>query len=91
MLKRNLKKQEPIIWDKENGELDDFFEISRMIGLTHIIYVIDADGELNSVWATSTEDLIECLYTFSNKCYFGRVQNIENAIQYGFFDDVINN
>ena len=86
-----VKKQEPIIWKKDKGNLDDFLNISRVLGLTHIIYVIEGEGNLNSVWATSTEDLIECLYTFSNKCYFGRVQSVENAIQYGFFDEIINN
>ncbi len=91
MRKNLIQKQEPIIWEKGNGELIEFFEISRILELTHIIYVIDAEGKLNSIWATDTEDLIECMYTLSNKSYFGRVQSIENAIRYGFFDDCINN
>lgn len=91
MNKKTINKQEPIIWEKGHGELIDFLEVSRFLELTHIIYVIDAEGKLNSIWATDTEDLIECMYTLSNKCYFGRVQSIENAIRYGFFDDCINN
>jgi len=85
------KKQEPIIWEKGKGDLKVFFEISRTLGLTNVIYVIDFEGNLNSVWATSSEDLIECFYTFSNLFYLGRVQSIENAIQYGFFNELINN
>lgn len=91
MNKKNLKQQKPIIWEKENGELEEFYEISRNLGLTHVIYVINVCGELNSVWATSKEDLIECFHMFSNKYYFGRIQSIENAIRYGFFDEITKN
>ena len=88
----NMNKQEPIIWEKQHGSLIDFYQVAKGLELNHIIYVIDAMGELNSVWATTEEDIIECLYEFSNKCYFGRIQKIEDAIEYGFFDEVkINN
>ena len=88
---KKTEKQEPLIWEKGKGRLEEFFEISRILGLNHIIYVIDARGKLHSVWSSSTEDLIESLYILSNKCYFGRVQSIENAIQYGFYDEIVNN
>ena len=81
------KKQEPIIWDKEKSELLDFYHIARGLELNYIIYVIDALGELNSVWATSEEDIIECFTDFSDKCLFGRIQKVDDAIEYGFFDE----
>jgi hypothetical protein len=87
-----MNKQEPIIWEKQHGSLIDFYQVANGLELNHIIYVIDAMGELDSVWATAAEDIIECLYEFSNKCFFGRIQKIEDAIEYGFFDEVkINN
>ena len=88
----SMYKQEPIILEKQHGSLIDFYQVAKGLGLNHIIYVIDAMGELNSIWATTEEDIIECLYEFSNKCFFGRIQRIEDAIEYGFFDEVkINN
>ena len=87
-----MNKQEPIIWEKQQGSLIDFYQVANGLELNHIIYVIDAMGELDSVWATAAEDIIECMYEFSNKCFFGRIQKIEDAIEYGFFDEVkINN
>ena len=87
-----MNKQEPIIWDNQKGSLIDFYQVAKGLELNHIIYVIDAMGELDSVWATAAEDIIECMYEFSNKCFFGRIQKIEDAIEYGFFDEVkINN
>jgi len=82
-----MKKHEPIIWKKENGALIDFYQVAKGLELNHIIYVIDALGELNSIWATAKVDIIECLYTFSDKCYFGRIQKVDDAIEYGFFDE----
>ena len=82
-----MKKHEPIIWDKDKGELMDFYQIAGGLELNYIIYVIDALGELNSVWATSEEDIIECFTDFSDKCLFGRIQKVDDAIEYGFFDE----
>lgn len=82
-----MKKHEPLIWDKEKGSLIDFYQVANGLELNYIIYVIDALGELNSVWATSEEDIVDCFITFSDKCYFGRVQKVDDAIEYGFFDE----
>lgn len=80
-------KQEPIIWTAEVGELHEFLIVSKTLGLELIIYVQDSAGENKSIWATSKDDLMECLFTFSDKCYFGRIQNIDDAIHYGFYDE----
>lgn len=82
-----IKNSKPIFWEKDKEELLDFYNVAKVLKLNHIIYLIDASGELNSVWATSEKDIVECFYTFSNKCYFGRVQNVDDAIEYGFFDE----
>jgi len=83
----NIDKHEPIIWSKENGGLIDFYQVAKGLELNYIIYVIDASGELNSIWATAEEDIIDCFSTFSDKCYFGRTQKVDDAIEYGFFDE----
>lgn len=82
-----IKKSEPIIWEKDKDELVDFYNVAKVLNLNYIIYVIDVSGELNSVWATSEEDIIDCFSTFSDKCYFGRTQKVDDAIKYGFFDE----
>lgn len=83
-----MKNYEPIIWEKGKGSLIDFYQVANGLELNHIIYVIDALGELNSIWATAEEDIIDCLYTFSGKCLFGRIQKVDDAIEYGFFDEL---
>lgn len=87
----STEKHEPMIWKSGAGPLSDFFMISEALGMDMIIYVQDSEGNNKSVWSTSNEDLMDCFVTFSDKCYFGRVQKIENAIRYGFFDFVENN
>lgn len=78
-------ENEPIIWTIENGPLEDFLQVARGIGKEYIIYVRDVDGERDSVWASTKEGLIECIITFSDRLYFGRVQSIDIAINYGYF------
>ncbi len=82
-----MKRQEPLIWEKEKSPLIDFYQVAKGLNLNYIIYVIDGLGELNSVWATAEEDILDCFYTFSDKCYFGRLQKVDDAIEYGFFDE----
>lgn len=86
----NTQKHEPIIWQHETP-MQEFFEVAKGVNLDYIIYVIDASGELNSVWACAKEDFNECMFTLSNKCYFGRVQSLAMALQYGFFDGLKDN
>lgn len=82
-----MKHHEPIIWEKGKGSLIDFYQVSRGLDLNYIIYVIDALGELNSVWATSEQDIIACFTDFSDKYLFGRIQKVDDAIENGFFDE----
>ncbi len=83
-MKKIHEKHQPIIYNKEVGPIEDFFQVAKGLDLTHIIYVQDSAGGNKSVWATNTDDLIDCLYTFSEMYYFGRIQNIEMACKYGF-------
>lgn len=83
-------KHKPMIWESEISSFLDFLMISEALEQDYIIYVQDSEGNKNSVWSTSKDDLVDCFFTFSEKCYFGRVQKIENAIRYGFFDEEIN-
>jgi hypothetical protein len=82
-----MENFEPIIWEKGKGSLIDFYQVANGLELNYIIYVIDGLGELNSVWATAEEDIIDCFTAFSDKCLFGRIQKVEDAIEYGFFDE----
>lgn len=84
------QKFEPMICETGHAHVD-FFMLSESMGHDFVIYVQDSEGNNKSVWSTSNEDLIECLLTFSDKCYFGRVQKLDNAIRYGFFDFFENN
>ena len=88
-MKQEQKKHEAIIWEPNKTEctLEDFFQAAKGLELDFIIYVQDSKGRNKSVWATSKEELVECLFTFSNKCYFGRIQSVDFAIQWGFFDE----
>ena len=80
------KKHETIIWNNACNPIEDLFQVAKGLNLTHIIYVQDSEGGNKSVWATNTDYLIDCLYTFSEKFYFGRIQSIEMACRYGFDD-----
>jgi hypothetical protein len=80
-------QHEPIIWEKGKGSLIDFYQVARGLDLNYIIYVIDALGELNSVWATAEEEIIDCFTAFSDKFLFGIIQKVEDAIEYGFLDE----
>jgi hypothetical protein len=82
-----LKYQKPIVWDCKKSSLTDFYQIAKGLELNYIIYVIDESGELNSIWATAEEDIIDCFIIFSDKCYFGRIQIVDDAIEYSFFDE----
>ncbi len=87
-----MKKQhEPIIWVKENSSIEVFFQVARGLNMTHIIYVQDSEGLNKTVWATNDDDLVDCLYAFSNKCYFGRIQCIKRACAFGFNDEMFTN
>lgn len=88
LTKRN--KKEYIIWTNEDNQLIQFYEVAKLLELNHIIYVIDAMGELKSVWATNENDIVDCIYEFSNNFLFGRIHKIEDAIKYGFFDEYKN-
>jgi hypothetical protein len=81
------KKHEPIIWDNNKGELTDFYQVAKGLELNHIIYVSDSLGILNSVWATSEEDIVDCFYSFSDNYLFGRIQKIEDVLDDSFFDE----
>ena len=81
---------EPIIWEEGNGSLIDFYQVANGLELNYIIYVIDASGELNSVWATAEQKIIDCFTAFSDKFLFGIVQRVEDAIEYGFLDEFKN-
>ena len=86
------KQQEPIIWDSEmNIPLTEFLQDAKTMSLDYVIYVQDSGGGGKSVWACAKEDFTECMFTLSNKCYFGRVQSLAMAIQYGFFDEAKDN
>lgn len=90
-MKTKIKKHDPIIWTKEKTPLKDFFMVARGLELNYIIYVKDSEGNNNSVWATSKQDLIRCFTFFSKNNYFGRIEILETAIQSGFADLVDNN
>ena len=81
----STEKHEPMIWESGVGSFMDFLMISEALGQDYIIYVQDSEGNNKSIWSTSKDDLIECFFTFSDKCNFGRVQKIEDSIRYGFF------
>jgi hypothetical protein len=86
------KQQEAIIWEIESEiPIREFFEDAKELELDYVIYVIDAEGNLNSVWACAKEQFNECMFTLSNKCYFGRVQSLSMALQFGFFDEAKGN
>lgn len=86
------QKQDPIIWQPENEiPMQEFFEDAKNMKLDYIIYAVDASGKLDSVWACIKEDFNECMFTLSNKCYFGRVQSLATALEFGFDDETRNN
>ena len=86
------QKHKPIIWDKESKDsMEEFFQIAKGLNMDYVIYVQDSRGDDKSAWACAKEDFTECMFTFSNKCYFGRVQSLDMAIRYGFFDEVKDN
>lgn len=85
-MKKVKRIHEPIIWTVTNGPIEDFFQVAKGLNLTHIIYVQDSEGGNKSVWATHTKDLTDCLYTFSDAFFFGRIQSIDRACKYGFDD-----
>jgi hypothetical protein len=82
-----MRRHEPIIWEKGKGSLNDFYQVAKGLELNYIIYVIDGLGELDSIWATSEADIIDCFYTFSYVGYYGSVHEVDDAIFYGFFDE----
>jgi hypothetical protein len=82
-----MQQIKPIIWEKGDVSLIDFYQVANGLELNYIIYVIDGLGELNSVWATAEEDIIICFTAFSDKCLFGRIQKVEDAIENDFFDE----
>lgn len=78
------EKHEPIIWNSQIGPLDEFFMVALGLNLEYIIYVQDSEGNDKSIWATSETDLLECMFTISERYYFGRLQRIQTAIKKGF-------
>jgi hypothetical protein len=86
----SIDKQEPVIWTNKDNQLIQFYNVAKLLELNHIIYVIDAIGELKSVWATNENDIVDCINEFSNNFLFGRIHKIEDAIKYRFFDEYKN-
>jgi len=86
------QKHEPIIWDSTMQiPLTNFLETAKGLNLDYVIYVQDSEGGNKSVWSCTKEDFNECMFTLSNKCYFGRVQSLAVAIEFGFDDELRNN
>lgn len=81
------QKFKPMIWEKEDYSLNDFYQLAKCLDYTHIIYMIDAMGELYSVWASDDEDIFDCLDLLPDNSYFGSVKEIQDAIEYKFFDE----
>jgi hypothetical protein len=75
-MKNKKEEYEPIIWTEEDGSLTEFFRVANRLGMTHIIYVHDFDGNDESLWATSEKDLISCINTYTKKKYLGTVTSI---------------
>lgn len=86
-----MQNNEPIIWVNGKGSLIDFYQVANRLELNYIIYVIDISGELNSVWATAEKDIIKCFTAFSDNFLFGRIQKVEDTIEYGFLDELKKN
>jgi hypothetical protein len=84
-------KNAQLCWDCEECELDEFYSISKSLGFNKIIYLTDFEGEIFDIWATSSGNLLNSIMLFSNMQFFVRIQNIENAILYGFDDNFLNN
>lgn len=81
----------PIIWVEGKGSLIDFFQVANGLELDYIIYVIDVFGELNSVWATSENDIADCFSKFSNNYFFGRIQKLVDTVEYIFLEEMKKN
>lgn len=85
------QKHEPIIWTPEASTLEEFYQVAKGLNMDYVIYVQDSTGNDKSVWACAKEDFVECMFTFSNNCYFGRVQSLAVALEFGFDDQIRNN
>lgn len=78
------EKHEPIIWDsKAEGSIHDFYMVSLGLNLEYIIYVQDFEGNDKSIWATSEADLLDCMFTISEKGYFGNLDTLQNSFKRG--------
>lgn len=79
-----MQKHEPIIWTPESCPFENFLQATKGVRLEYIIYVQDCSGCPKSVWACTKEDFVKCMFTISELNYFGRLQSINDAIQFGF-------
>lgn len=86
-----MKNYEPIIWEKGKGSLIDFYQIANGLELNYIIHVIDVFGELNSIWATSEKDILDCFSKLSDNYFFGRVQKLVDTAEYIFLEEMKKN
>jgi len=76
--------EEPIVWTKKNGPLENFLQVCKGLGFHYILYTQDAGSGEKMVWGTHKLDLVDTLLMLGDKAYFSRMQTIENAINFGF-------
>jgi hypothetical protein len=76
-----VAKHEPIIWHPEMGSPLDFYLTALSQNLEYIIYVQDSKGNEKSIWATSEADLLECMFTISERFYFGSLDSLYNSLK----------
>ncbi|WP_264566296.1 hypothetical protein [Flavobacterium sp. N3904] len=78
------QKHEPIIWDSHTeGSLSDFFMVALGLNLDYIIYVQDSEGNINSIWATTEDELLECMFTISEYLFLGCIDTLQNSLKKG--------
>ncbi|RYZ24571.1 MAG: hypothetical protein EOO16_00260 [Chitinophagaceae bacterium] len=88
-MKKNRTIHEPMIWIKDEAKcsFEEFLQVAKGLSHTMIIYVSTPDGVPNSVWSSDESQVLESFKVFSSMCYFGRIQPIDVAIEYGFMDE----
>lgn len=73
-------KHEPIIWNYSNGTYEEFLGLALDLNMDYLIYVQDEDGNPDSIWATTAEDLLDCIITYSISGYYGSVDPLVGTL-----------
>ena len=73
--KNGQQKHDAIIFDKDaKDSFENFYFLAELTDMKYILYVQEALGEQNSVWACQEWQFKDCIETICAKGYFVNVQ-----------------